>query len=318
MMILFLVRRLLQMLPILLIVTAMVFSITWMMPGDPARAFVPPGEVLDAQQLEIIRKEHNFDKPIPVQYALWLGSVLRGDLGRSLQTNRQVIDELLSRAPVTLSLGITGWLLAVLLGIPAGILSAVARGRWPDYFATIFSVGAVAIPGFWLGIMMILLFAVKLGWLPVQGYVAFHDDPWQWAAHLVLPAVTIGITSCALIMRQTRSAMLEVMAQDYVRTARAKGMSRARIVWIHTLRNALLPVVTLMGLQTGQIFAGSVVVETLFGIPGMGNYIVQSIFQRDFAVVQAGVLLMALAVLAANLLTDIAYAWLDPRVKIDA
>lgn len=313
----FLIRRLAQMLPILVLVTMMVFSLMWLMPGDPARAFVPPGEALDAEQLEIIRKEHNFDRPIVVQYAIWMGRVLQGDLGRSMQTNRRVADELLSRAPVTLSLGLAGWLLAVLIGLPVGILSAINRDRWPDYVATIFSIGAVAIPGFWLGIMMVLLFGVELRWLPVQGYVPFQRDPVQWALHLVLPAFATGVTSSALIMRQTRSAMLEVLAQDYVRTARAKGMSNAAVIWIHTLRNALLPVVTLMGLQTGQIFAGSIVIETLFGLPGMGNYIVQSIFQRDFAVVQGGVLLIALAVLVANLLTDLTYAWLDPRVKIN-
>jgi peptide/nickel transport system permease protein len=315
-MIRFLIRRLLHMLPILILTTAMIFSLTWLVPGDPARAFVPPGEVLDAKQLEIIRKEHNFDKPIVVQYLIWLGRVLRGDLGRSMQTNRRVTDELLARIPVTLSVGLTGWFLAVLIAVPAGILSAVKRGRWPDYLVTIISIGAVAIPGFWLGIMMVLLFSVKLGWLPVQGYVPFGSDPVQWARHLLLPAFAIGVTSSALIMRQTRSAMLEVMAQDYVRTARAKGMSNLSVVWIHTFRNALLPVVTVMGLQTGQIFAGAVVIESMFGIPGVGNYIVQSIFQRDFLVAQGGILLVAFAVLAANLVTDIAYAWLDPRVKV--
>lgn len=316
-MIRFLIRRFLQMIPIAIIVTAMVFSIMWLMPGDPARAFVPPGEVLDAEQLAHITQQHNLDKPIVVQYAIWLSRVASGDFGRSMQTNRRISDELSSRAQVTFSLGVAGWLLAVVIAIPAGILSAVFRGGWADYLATLVSIGAVAIPGFWLGIMMILLFGVQLRWLPVQGYVGFLDDPVQWARFILLPAFAIGITSCALIMRQTRSAMLEVLAQDYVRTARAKGMSNTVVVCIHALRNALLPVVTLLGLQTGQIFSGAVVIETLFGIPGMGSFLVQAIFQRDFLVVQAGVLVMAVAVLAANLITDIVYAWLDPRVKYD-
>ena len=310
----YLIRRALQMIPVLLIVTGLVFAMLWTFPGDPARAFVGPGESLDEQQLQVIRKEHNFDKPVVVQYAIWLGHALQGDLGRSLLTNRRVADELASRAQVTLGLGLLGIIIAVALSVPAGITSAVYRGRVADYVATILSVGAVAVPGFWFGIMTILLFGVKLGWLPVQGYVAFSDDPRGWLYHLILPAFAIGITSCALIMRQTRSAMLEVLTQDYVRTARAKGMPNAVVIWVHALRNALLPVVTLLGLQIGHIFAGAVVIETLFGIPGMGNFLVQAIFQRDFAVVQASVLLIALSVLVSNLVTDVVCAWLDPRI----
>lgn len=314
-MIRYLIRRVLQMVPVLFIVTGLVFGMLWMFPGDPARAFVGPGESLDEQQLEVIRKEHHFDKPVIVQYAIWLGAAARGDLGRSLLTNRRVAEELASRAQVTFGLGVMGVLIALVLSLPAGITAAVYRGRLADYAATVLSVGAIAVPGFWFGIMMILLFGVKLGWLPVQGYVPFRDSPSQWLSHLLLPGLSIGITSCALIMRQTRSAMLEVMTQDYVRTARAKGMSNTVVIWIHALRNALLPVVTLIGLQIGHIFAGAVVIETLFGIPGMGSFLVQAIFQRDFAVVQASVLLIALSVLAANLLTDLICAWLDPRIK---
>jgi peptide/nickel transport system permease protein len=310
-------RRLAQAVPVAFLVTALVFSTLWLVPGDPVHAFVPPGEVLDEQQLDLLRKEHNLDKPIPVQYAIWLGKVVQGDFGRSLQTKRSVSQELWSRGQVTFALGVTGWLLSIALAIPIGILSAVQRGRWTDMLATFFSIGAVAIPGVWLGIMMILLFGVTLGWLPVQGYVPISQDPVEWFRHILLPAFAIGVTSSALVMRQTRSAMLEVLAQDYVRTARAKGMSKPVIVWVHALRNALLPVVTLLGLQTGQIFAGSVVIETLFGIPGMGRFLVDAIFQRDFVVVQGGVVVMATAVLIANLLTDLTYGWLDPRVNYD-
>jgi peptide/nickel transport system permease protein len=308
-------KRLLQMFPVLLIVTGFVFAMLWMMPGDPARAFVGPGEVLDEQQLAVIRQEHHFDKPVAVQYSIWLGKTVSGDLGRSVQTNRRVADELAQRALVTLGLGVAGVIICLFIALPAGILSAVYRGRLADYVATIFAVGAVAIPGFWLGIMAILLFGVKLRWLPVQGYVPFTDDPLGWLAHITMPAFALGITSCALILRQTRSAMLEVLAQDYVRTARAKGMPNRVVIWIHTLRNALLPVITVIGMQVGHIFAGAVVIETLFGIPGMGRFLVQAIFERDFPVAQASVLVIALSVLAANLLTDLLCAWLDPRVK---
>ena len=311
----YVVRRLLQMVPVLALVTFMVHALMLAIPGDPARALVGPGESLDAEQLELIRKEHHLDRPVIVQYGIWLGKALRGDLGRSTQTQRSVAEELGSRALVTLQFGVVAWILAMVIGVPAGIVSAVYRGRPVDYVTTVLSIGGVAIPNFWLGIMAILLFGVKLGWLPAQGYVSLADDPVEGLRHMALPAFALGITSWALIMRQSRSAMLEVLAQDYMRTARAKGMRERTVIWVHALRNALLPVVTVFGLQTGRIFAGAVVIETLFGIPGMGNYMVQAIFARDFMVVQGAVLLMAVSVLVANLVTDLVYAMLDPRIR---
>jgi len=311
------IRRILQMIPVLAIITFMVYGLMLAIPGDPARALIGPGESLDEEQLEIIRKEHNLDKPVIVQYGIWLSRVARGDLGRSTQNYRPVAQELKTRAAVTLQFGIVAWILAVIIGVPAGIVSAVYRGKAIDYIATIASIGGVAIPNFWLGIMAILFFGVHLGWLPTQGYVDIFEDPVEGVRHMILPAFALGVTSWALIMRQTRSAMLEVLAQDYVRTARAKGMTQSTVIWVHALRNALLPVVTVFGLQTGRIFAGAVVIETLFGIPGMGQFMVQAIFARDFMSVQGAVLLMALAVLFANLLTDLAYAALDPRIRYD-
>ena len=311
----YVVRRLLQMLPVLGLITFMVYALMLAIPGDPARALIGPGESLDEEQLELIRKEHNLDKPAVVQYGIWLGKALRGDLGRSTQNQRPVAEELGTRALVTLQFGVVAWILAMVIGVPAGMVSAVYRGKPVDFITTIISIGGVAIPNFWLGIMAILLFGVILGWLPTQGYVDITEDPVEGLRHMILPAFALGITSWALIMRQSRSAMLEVLAQDYMRTARAKGLSERTVIWIHALRNALLPVVTVFGLQTGRIFAGAVVIETLFGIPGMGNYMVQAIFARDFMAVQGAVLLMALAVLFANLVTDLVYAWLDPRIK---
>lgn len=311
----YVVRRLLQMIPVLAIITFIVYALMFAIPGDPARALVGPGESLDEEQLEIIRKEHNLDKPVIVQYGLWLTRALRGDFGRSTQNYRPVAEELKDRAQVTLQFGIVAWLLAVLIGVPAGIVSAVYRGKPVDFIATVLSIAGVAIPNFWLGIMSILLFGVILGWLPTQGYVDIFEDPAEGFRHMILPAFALGITSWALIMRQSRSAMLEVLTQDYVRTARAKGMRPRSVVWVHALRNALLPVVTVFGLQTGRIFAGAVVIETLFGIPGMGQFMIQAIFARDFQSVQGAVLLMALAVLFANLITDLVYAWLDPRIR---
>lgn len=311
----YIIRRSLQIVPVLLIVTFMVYALMLAIPGDPVRALVGPGEALDEEQLELLRKEYNLDKPVVVQYGIWLGRILTGDLGRSTQYQRPVAQELRTRAWVTLQFGIAAWLLGILIAVPAGIISAVYRGRVVDYIATIVSIGGVAIPNFWFGIMAILLFGVTLGWLPTQGYVSIFEDPVNGLRHMILPVFAMGITSSALIMRQTRSAMLEVLAQDYVRTARAKGMPERVVIGIHALRNALLPVVTVFGLQTGRVFAGAVVIETLFGIPGMGNFMVQAIFARDFAVVQGAVLLMALAVLGANLVTDLVYAWLDPRIR---
>ena len=311
------VRRMLQMIPVLGLITFMVYALMLAIPGDPALALVGPGESLDAEQLEAVRKEHNLDKPVLVQYGIWLSRAVQGDLGRSTQNYRPVTEELKTRARVTLQFGIVAWVLAVVIGVPAGIVSAVYRGRPIDYIATVFSIAGVAIPNFWLGIMAILFFGVILGWVPTQGYVDIFVDPIEGLRHMLLPAFALGITSWALIMRQSRSAMLEVLAQDYVRTANAKGMPRRTVIWVHALRNALLPVVTVFGLQTGRIFAGSVVIETLFGIPGMGQFMVQAIFARDFMSVQGAVLLMALAVLIANLVTDLVYAWLDPRIRYD-
>jgi len=311
----YIARRMLQIVPVLLIVTFLVFAMMWAIPGDPVRAFIGPGEALDAKQMELLRRQHHLDQPLVVRYLIWLGDALAGDLGRSTINNRRVAHEVGERAVITLQLGLVAWIVSVLIAVPAGIVSAVYRGRPLDYLATVISIGAVAVPGFWLGIMMILLFGVTLGWLPTQGYVSIFEDPLEGLRHMLLPAFSLGITSCALIMRQTRSAMREVMAQDYIRTARAKGMGERVVIWIHALRNSLLPVVTVLGLQTGRIFAGAVVIETLFRIPGMGQLLVQAVFQQDFTVVQGSVLIMALAVLLANLATDIAYAWLDPRIK---
>ncbi len=313
----YILRRLVQIIPVLGIVTFLVYALMLAIPGDPARALIGPGESLDEEQLEIIRAEYNLDKPVLVQYGIWVGKAVQGDLGRSTQNQRPVAEELRSRAAVTLQFGVVAWIMAVLIGVPAGIVSAVYRGKPIDYIATIISIGGVAIPNFWLGIMAILFFGVILGWLPTQGYVNIFDDPVEGLRHMIMPAFALGITSCALIMRQSRSAMLEVLAQDYVRTARAKGMSQANVILVHALRNALLPVVTVFGLQTGRIFAGAVVIETLFGIPGMGQFMVQAIFARDFAAVQGAVLVMALAVLFANLITDVVYVWLDPRIRFD-
>jgi peptide/nickel transport system permease protein len=313
----YILRRLAQLVPSLLLITFMVFALMHALPGDPARALVAGGEALDETQLAVVRHELNLDKPMPVQYALWLGRALSFDLGRSIITQRKVADELSLRALVTLELGVLGWLLSAAISLPAGVLAAAFRGGRIDAVASVLAVGAVALPGFWVGIMLILLFGVHLHWLPTQGFVAFDVDPLDNLRHMVLPAIALGTGSAALLMRQTRSALLEVLAQDYIRTARAKGLARRAVVLGHGWPNALLPVVTVMGLEIGRMFAGAVVVETLFGIPGMGRMIVQAVFQHDFPIVQGCVLVMASAVLLVNFATDLTYAWLDPRIRYD-
>jgi peptide/nickel transport system permease protein len=313
----FILRRLAHLVPTLLLITFMIFSLMHLIPGDPARMMLGAGEALDETQLAVIRHEYNLDRPIPVQYALWLGRALAGDLGRSAVTQRRVGEELALRAEVTFQLGLLAWLFAVIVALPAGILSARYRDTAIDWGVTLFAVGGVALPGFWISIMMILLFSVTLGWLPTQGYVPLGESVVEWARHMVLPAIALGITSAALVMRQMRSAMLEVLAQDYIRTARAKGLAEGAIVLVHAVRNAMLPVITVMGLEFGRIFAGAVVIETLFGIPGMGQLMVQAVFQRDFMIVQGSVLIMASAVLLVNFATDLLYGVLDPRIRLD-
>jgi peptide/nickel transport system permease protein len=313
----YIINRLLQIVPVTIIVTFLVHALMWTVPGDPVYAFIGIEASLDEEQLDILRKKHHLDQPIIIQYFFWFKDVLHGEFSRSTTNGMKVFDELSMRAPVTFQLGICAFLFAVIVSVPAGIISAVYRGRGPDHLATFFSIGAVAIPDFWLGIIGILLFGVSLGWLPTQGYVNPFENPIEGLRHMILPAFALGCTSCALIMRQTRSAMLEVLAQDYIRTARSKGLFEARIVLVHALRNSLLPVVTILGLQTGRIFASAIVVETLFGMPGIGQFMVEGVFGRDFKVVQGSVLLMASMVLVCNLVTDILYAWLDPRIKYD-
>jgi peptide/nickel transport system permease protein len=311
----YVLQRLLQMIPVLAFATLVVFSLMLLIPGDPVRMLIGPGEALDQEQIAIIRREYHLDRPVAVRYLIWVGSVVRGELGRSNRTHRKVIDEILPRAAVTLQLGIVAWVFSVSIAIPVGILSASFRGTALDLAATVLSMGGVAIPGFWLGIMTILLFGVTLGWLPTSGHASLIAQPWEAVRHLVLPAFSLGVTGSAIMMRQTRSALLEVLAQDYIRTARAKGLPPRAVIWIHALRNSLLPVVTVMGLQIGRIFAGAVVIETLFAVPGMGRLMVDSVFQVDFPVVQGCVLLMATTVLLANFITDLAYGLLDPRIK---
>jgi len=309
----YIIRRLIQTVIILLIVTMIVFLIMHLLPGDPVRIML--GDDATPEQVELMRKELGLDRPLPVQYLSWLGDVLKGDLGRSIAYRMDVNDLVKQRLPITIHLGFSAFLLAILVGVPAGIFAAVKRGSWIDSLITVSANLGMAIPTFWLGILGVYLFSLKLGWLPVQGYVSPFEDPWLSFRHSIMPIVLMSLTALASLTRQTRSAMLEVIRQDYIRTARSKGLSERRVIFGHALRNALIPVVTILGIQLGNLVGGSVFIEQVFNIPGMGRLMVQSIFGQDYVVVQSVVLIVASTVALANLVVDIAYGYIDPRIR---
>jgi peptide/nickel transport system permease protein len=313
----YVVKRLLQTIPLIVIVSFLTFAMLLMLPGDPVLALAAGGEQIDAATLEARRRELGLDRPTPVQYASWVANAVRGDFGRSTQTRRPVSQEIRGRISPTLHLGIASLALALVIGIPTGVMSALKPNSFFDRIATVGAIGGVAIPNFFFGIVLIIVFAVWLGWLPSGGFVSITDDPVRSLKLLALPTLTNGWSIAAILVRQTRSSLLEVLRQDYVRTARAKGLRERRVVAVHAMRNALLPVVTVLGLLVGFILGGSVIVEQIFSIPGMGRLLITGIFAQDFPVVQAGVLLIAMSVIFANLLTDLAYAWLDPRIRYE-
>lgn len=311
----YLIRRLIEMVPTLLLVTLATFCMTLLLPGDPVTAMVATGVQVDQAVVNRFKHDLGLDQPIPIQYINWVGKALRGDLGTSMATRQPVTREFLNRAPATLQLGVLGFILSVVISIPAGIVSAVKRNSWLDSLTTVLSMAGVAIPGFFLGILMIFVFAVALGWLPASGFVSITENPVDGLRYLAMPAFSLAVAMAATNVRQTRSAMLEVLAQDYVRTARAKGLRERSVIWLHALKNALLPVVTIMGMMIGRLIAGEVIIEQVFAIPGIGRWAVQAIFLKDFTVVQAFVLVAAVATLLANLATDLLYGLLDPRIR---
>lgn len=311
----YLVRRALQSIPLVLLVTFLSFSLLLLLPGDPVSSLLSGGEALDEETREAYREELGLNEPIPIQYALWLKRAATGDLGTSTQTRRPITDEVQSRIQPTLQIGIAGLFVGLLLGIPAGAAAAVWRNSIIDRLITVIAVAGVAVPGFFFGILLILLFSVQLGWLPPLGYRSVLDDPWLGLKLTILPAAVIGWELSAIITRQLRSSMLEVLGNDYIRTARSKGLRERRVITMHAMRNAMLPVLTVIGLLVGRILAGAVVIETIFAIPGMGRMLVSAVNARDFPAVQGVVLLVALSVVLMNIITDLAYAALDPRIR---
>jgi peptide/nickel transport system permease protein len=310
----FVLRRLVLSIPILVLVSVMVFGMIHLIPGDPARAIL--GQEATPEALAAMRHDLGLDQPLAIQYVTWLGRVLHGDLGQSLVDRTPVIDQIKVRLPVTLELAIGTFLVALLIAVPAGILSATRRGSAADYFSTLLALGGLSIPSFWLGIMFILFFAVRLHWFPASGYVPLTQDVRANLTAMVLPIFATGIRESAALTRMLRSSLLEVLGADYVRTARSKGLVEGTVVMRHALRNALVPVVTSAGLLLAGLFGGLVITETIFAIPGFGRLIVEAIYQRDFVTVQGTILVSALLIVAVNLAVDVIYALIDPRIRL--
>ncbi len=310
----YILHRLLHLLPILFIVSFLVFAMLLLLPGDPTLALL--GDQASEAQRIALRHAMGFDQPIPLQYLHWLGRFLSGNFGRSLRTQEPVSQMLLSRIPVTLELTVLSMLLSVVVGIPLGIIAAIRRNRLADSVIGVVGVAGIAVPHFWAGILLIMLLSVQLGWLPPSGYVPLWVDPAANLRLMIMPCLMIGASLSALIMRQTRAAMLQVLSQDYIRTAHAKGATPLCVVVRHALRNAMIPIVTVIGLQFGSLIGGVVITEMIFSLPGLGRMIVEGIFQRDFAPLQAAILFVVVGTLTVNLVTDLAYALLDKRVKL--
>jgi peptide/nickel transport system permease protein len=300
-------------LPTLFFVSLVVFGLQQLLPGDAAVALA--GEEQDPAVIAFLRHKYHLDAPLPVRYALWARGVLAGDLGESIRIKRPVRDLVLEKLPVTAELAALAILIALSIGLPMGILAAVKSNSAVDYAATMTALWGRSIPNFWLGILLILFFSVQLGLLPASGFVSPTESLSRNLATLIMPAFVLGNAIAAVMMRHTRSAMLEVLSADYIRTARAKGVSEVRIVLHHALRNALVPVITLGALEFGELLSGAVVTEQVFTIPGFGKLIVDAVFNRDYAVVQGVVLCTALAFILLNLFADLAYALVNPRLR---
>ena len=303
----YLLKRVLLALPVLLGVSIVVFTMIRLIPGDPAQLMA--GQAATQEIITEIRRDLGLDRPIVVQYAYFLRNAIRGDLGHSLFNRAPVTEELALRFPRTLRLGLASMLVAAAIGVPAGIISATRHLSWVDSLVMVVALAGVSMPVFWLGLNLILIFAVRLQWLPAIGH-----ESW---AHLILPAVTLGAASAAIIARMTRSAMLEVLRQDYVRTARAKGVAEPTVIGRHALRNALIPVVTVAGLQLGTLLGGAVLTESVFAWPGVGRLLVDAVLARDYPIIQGTVLLIATTFVLLNVLVDLLYAVLDPRIRYE-
>ena len=309
----YILRRLLLMIPVAVLVSAIVFVLLRITPGDPVLVYA--GEERDPVALEALRHEYGLDQPLPVQYVVWVEHAIRGDLGRSLRTRQPVTQAILERLPKTLELGVAALVISVGIALVVGTLAALRRNSPLDLIATGFTIAGVSLPNFYLGIILILVFSLAFRLLPPGGYADFVTDPVENLKRLILPAITLATASLAINLRQVRSSLLDVLSQDYLRTARAKGLGERAVVLRHAMKNSLIPVVTIFGLQIGALLDGAIITETIYFWPGVGRLAVDSIGGRDYPVVQAIVLMSALAFMVSTLAVDVLYVWLDPRIS---
>ncbi|RYC30720.1 ABC transporter permease [Lichenibacterium minor] len=309
----FIARRLALAIPTLVLVSLFTFSLQKLLPGDPVLALA--GEERSPETLAMLRHKYHLDDPAPVQYLHWIGGVLHGDLGVSLKTEQPVTQMIGQKLPITVELAVLAMGIALLIGIPAGVIAAVRKGTATDLAANVVALAGISVPSFWLGVLMILLFAVKLHWLPASGFAPLWEDPLQNLRTLLMPSLVIGAALSASLMRHTRGAMLAVLRADYIRTARAKGLLSPAVILKHAFRNALVPIVTLVTLLFGELIGGAVLTEQVFTIPGFGKMIVDAVFTRDYAVVQGVVLCVACAFVGLNLLADVLYVLINPRMR---
>jgi peptide/nickel transport system permease protein len=313
----YIIRRLIQGFFILIIITLIVFLAMRLLPGDPIYMILGEAEItnLTREEIDEIRHEYGLDRPLIVQYVDWIGGIFQGDFGISIVYDYSPLRIISKAVPITLNLGLPAFLISFLIGIPAGVVCAIRRGRSIDTFVTVLANIGITIPIFWLGTMLIYLFALKLHWLPVQGYTPPIEDLAKNIRQLIMPVFCLAIFTISATSRQTRSSMLEVMRQDYIRTAWSKGLRERWVVLKHALKNALIPVITLLGMGFSHIIGGTVLIETVFNIRGMGLTLVSAVFSRDYPVVQGYVFFIAITVLLVNLMVDISYGWLDPRIR---
>jgi peptide/nickel transport system permease protein len=312
-MIAYVIRRLLYVIPVLFVVSLISFSLMQLVPGDPAQVIA--GLSATPAEVQQIREQLGLDRPFHVQLLSWYANLLQGDLGTSFLLGRDVIEVTLERLPVSISIAVYALILTLAFGILLGVIAALRQNSWVDQLVMTIALIGVSLPNFWLGLMLIVIFAVQLGWLPSSGYIDFRDDFWGWLRAATLPAVSLAMLQMGLLARITRSTMLEVLRQDYVRTARAKGLPARKVIGKHALRNALVTLVTVVGLSLTNVFIGSIVIEQVFSLPGLGRLALTAIGNRDYPLVQGVVLLYASTIIVLSLLVDVSYGWLDPRIR---
>jgi peptide/nickel transport system permease protein len=315
----FALRRLIQSIVVLILVSVIVFVAMRLLPGDPIRMLITTSEEssYSEQQMALLRHENGLDRPLVVQYFSWLGGVVHGNFGKSILDRLPVTIEIYKRLPVTFHLGSAAFIVGLLLGIPLGVVSAIRRGSWVDTLVTTLANLGITVPQFWLGMLLVLLFGLTLKWLPVMGYTSPFVDFWMSTKQAIMPVICLAVFPVASTARQTRSSMLEVMRQDYIRTAWAKGLRERNIIFRHALKNGLIPIITLAGMGVPIIVGGTVLVETVFNIPGMGRLAITSVLNQDYPYVQAIILIIAAVVLFINFVVELAYGWIDPRIRYD-